>query len=292
MNIGFIGIGNMGEAMALNALKAGHSLRVWNRSLDATKLLATHGATVVNTPAEAFAGDAVFTMLADDSALRAVLIDSNLLQSAQKGLIHVNMATISVELCDELVALHKKYGIGYVAAPVLGRPDAAAKGSLNILAAGSDENIDSVQPIFDVIGYKTWRIGRKPQNANVFKLTANFMLMAAIESTGEALSLISNYGIDQLAFLEVITNTLFPGLVYKNYGQMMADSHYEPALFTAKLGLKDVKLAIAAAEAVNVSLPVASLVRNNLIEVMAHGKGENDLAVLGEIASRHAGRKM
>ncbi len=291
MKIGFIGLGSMGEAMALNALKAGHSLQVWNRSREATKLLAAQGATVVDTPAEAFASDAVFTMLADDAALRAVLIDSNLLQNARKGLIHVNMATVSVAFCDELVKLHEKYDISYVAAPVIGRPDAAAKGSLNILAAGSDNDIDCVQPVFDVIGQKTWRLGNKPQNANLFKLTANFMLMAAIESTGEALSLISAYGVDQHAFLEVIANTLFPGLVYKNYGQMIADNRYEPALFTAKLGLKDVKLAIAAAEAMNVTLPVASLVRNNLIEVMAHGNGDNDLAVLGEIASRHAGRK-
>jgi 3-hydroxyisobutyrate dehydrogenase-like beta-hydroxyacid dehydrogenase len=290
MDIGFIGLGSMGSAMALNALKAGHSVRVWNRSRDATKPLAERGATVVDTPAEAFAGEAVFSMLADDAALRAVLIDGGVVEQAQKGLIHVNMATISIALCDELVALHEKHGVAYVAAPVLGRPDVAAAGKLNIVAAGSDDAIDRVQPVFDVIGQKTWRVGSTPQHANVFKLAANFMLASAIETTSEATSLMSGHGIDPHAFLDVITNTLFPGPVYQGYGRMIADNRYEPALFKAKLGLKDVRLAMAAAEAVNVALPVASVVRDNLIEVLAQGDGEKDLAVLGKVAARRAGR--
>lgn len=290
MDIGFIGLGGMGRAMALNALKAGHSVRVWNCSRDATKPLAEQGATAVNTPAEAFAGEAVFSMLADDAALRAVLIDGGVLKHAQRGLIHVNMATVSIALCDELVALHEQHGVAYVAAPVLGRPDVAAAGKLNIVAAGSDEAIDRVQPVFDVIGQKTWRVGSKPQHANVFKLAANFMLASAIETTSEAASLMSGHGIDPHAFLDVITNTLFPGPVYQGYGRMIADSRYEPALFKAKLGLKDVRLAMAAAEAVNVALPMANVVRDNLIEVLAQGDGEKDFAVLGKIAARRAGR--
>ena len=290
MDIGFIGLGSMGQAMALNALKAGHTVRVWNRSRDATKQLAEQGATVVDTAAEAFVGEAVFSMLADDAALRAVLIDGGVLQQAQKGVIHVNMATISIALCDELVALHQQHGVAYVAAPVLGRPDVAAAAKLNIVAAGDDEAINRVQPVFDAIGQKTWRVGSKPQHANVFKLAANFMLAAAIETTSEASSLMSGYDIDPHAFLDVITNTLFPGPVYQGYGRMIADHRYEPALFKAKLGLKDVRLALAAAETVNVALPVASVVRDNLIEVLAHGDGDKDFAVLGRVAARRAGR--
>ncbi len=290
MDIGFIGLGSMGRAIALNALKAGHTLRVWNRSRKAAESLAEHGAIVVDSAAEAFAGDAVFSMLADDAALRAVLVDGGILQHAPKGLIHVSMATISIALCDELVALHKRHGLVYVAAPVLGRPDVAAAGKLNIVAAGDEEAINRVQPVFDVIGQKTWRVGNQPQHANVFKLGANFMLASAIETTGEAATLMSGYGIDPHAFLDLITNTLFPGPVYQGYGRMIADRRYEPALFKAKLGLKDVRLALSAAEAVNVALPVASVVRDNLIEVLAHGDGEKDFAVLGKVAARRAGR--
>jgi 3-hydroxyisobutyrate dehydrogenase-like beta-hydroxyacid dehydrogenase len=292
MDIGFIGLGSMGGAMALNALKAGHTVRVWNRSRDATQTLAEQGATVVTSPDDAFAGDAVFSMLADDAALRAVLIDSGLLKRAPKGLVHVNMATISVAFCEELAALHDQHGVAYVAAPVLGRPDVAAAGKLNIVAAGADDAINRVQPIFDVIGQKTWRVGATPQHANVFKLAANFMLASAIETTSEAASLLSGYGIDPHAFLDVITSTLFPGPVYQGYGRMIADNRYEPALFKARLGLKDVRLALAAGDAVNVALPVASLVRDNLIDVLAQGDGEKDFAVLGKVAARRAGRKV
>jgi 3-hydroxyisobutyrate dehydrogenase-like beta-hydroxyacid dehydrogenase len=290
MDIGFIGLGSMGSAMALNALKAGHTVRVWNRSREATKPLAAAGASVVDSPDGAFSGDAVFSMLADDAAVRSVLIESGVLERAPKGLVHVNMATISVAFCEELVTLHEHHGVMYVAAPVMGRTDVAVAAKLNILAAGPDAAIDRVQPIFDVIGQKTWRVGTTPQHANVFKLAANFMLASAIETTGEAASLMTGHGIDPHAFLDVITATLFPGPVYQGYGRMIADQRYEPALFKAHLGLKDVRLAMAAAEAVNVALPVASLVRDNLIDALAHGDGDKDFAVLGQVAVRRAGR--
>jgi 3-hydroxyisobutyrate dehydrogenase-like beta-hydroxyacid dehydrogenase len=290
MDIGFIGLGEMGSAMAANALKAGHSVRVWNRSRERTKAIADLGASVVDTPEQAFAGDAAFSMLADDTALRSVLIDGGLLRHAPKGLVHVNMATVSVALADELAALHAQHGIAYVAAPVLGRPDVAAAGKLNIIAAGADDAIARVQPIFDAIGQKTWRAGTTPSHANVLKLAANFMLASAIETFGEAAALISNHGIDVHGFHDLITNTIFPGPVYQGYGKMIADARYEPAAFKARLGLKDVRLALAAGDAVNTPLPVASLLRDNLIDVLAHGDGDLDFAVLGKIAARRAGK--
>jgi 3-hydroxyisobutyrate dehydrogenase-like beta-hydroxyacid dehydrogenase len=290
MDIGFIGLGEMGSAMAGNALKAGHTVRVWNRSAGRTKALAEQGASIVDTPEQAFSGDAVFSMLADDAALRAVLIDGGLLKQAPKGLVHVNMATISAAFSAELTALHAQHGVAYVAAPVLGRPDVAAAGKLNILAAGASDAIDRVQPVFDAIGQKTWRVGDTPQHANVLKLAANFMLASAIETFGEAAALVSGHGIDAHAFLDIITSTLFPGPVYQGYGTMIAERRYEPALFKARLGLKDVRLAMAAADAVDTPLPIASLLRDNLIDAVAHGGGDKDFAVLGEVAARRAGR--
>jgi 3-hydroxyisobutyrate dehydrogenase-like beta-hydroxyacid dehydrogenase len=290
MDIGFIGLGEMGGAIASNALKAGHTVRVWNRSRDRTKALADQGASVVDTPEQAFAGDAAFSMLADDAALRSVLIDGGLLKHAPKGLVHVNMATISAALAAELAELHAQHGVAYVAAPVLGRPDVAAAGKLNILAAGADEAIERVQPVFDAIGQKTWRVGREPQHANVLKLAANFMLASAIETFGEAAALVSGHGIEPQSFLDIIANTLFPGPVYQGYGKMIAERRYEPALFKARLGLKDVRLALAAAEAVDTPLPIGSLLRDSLIDAIAHGGGDKDFAVLGEVAIRRAGR--
>jgi 3-hydroxyisobutyrate dehydrogenase-like beta-hydroxyacid dehydrogenase len=289
MDIGFIGLGEMGVAMVRNMLKAGHTVRVWNRSPERAEALAADGAQVVGSPADAFTGDAVFSMLADDAALRAV-IDAQLLEHAPRGLIHVNMATISVALAEELAHAHALRGLHYVAAPVLGRPDVAAAGKLTIVAGGPAEAIDRVQPVFDAIGQKTWRIGSLPQQANVMKLAANFMIGSAVETLGEAASLVTAHGVTMQDFLDVITSGLFQGPVYQGYGKMIAERRYEPALFKARLGLKDVRLALAAADAVSTPMPVASVVRDSLIEAMAHGDGEKDFAVLGQVSARRAGR--
>ena len=289
MDIGFIGLGEMGARMVENMLKAGHQVRVWNRSPERAEALAAAGAKVVASPAEAFAGDAVFSMLADDAAVRAV-ISGPLLEHAPRGLIHVNMATISVALAEELAHAHASRGLNYVAAPVLGRPDVAAAGKLTIVAGGPAESIDRIQPIFDVLGQKTWRIGSLPQQANVMKLAANFMLAAAVETLGEAATLVTGHGVAMQDFLDVITSGLFPGPVYQGYGKMIAERRYEPALFKARLGLKDIRLALAAADAVTTPLPVASVVRDSLIDAIAHDDGEKDFAVLGQVSARRAGR--
>ncbi|MFT4069068.1 NAD(P)-dependent oxidoreductase [Paraburkholderia sp.] len=289
MDIGFIGLGEMGAAMVANILKAGHQVRVWNRSPEKAQALVELGAQVVATPAEAFAGDAVLSMLADDNALREV-ITATLLEHAPRGLIHANMATISVALAEELATAHASRGVHYVAAPVLGRPDVAAAGKLTIVAGGPAESIDRIQPVFDVIGQKTWRIGSLPQQANVMKLAANFMIGAAIETLGEAAALVTGHGLAMQDFLDVITSGLFQGPVYSGYGKLIADQRFEPALFKARLGLKDVRLALAAADAVTTPMPVASVVRDSLIEAVAHGDGEKDFAVLGQVAARRAGR--
>ncbi|WP_133649517.1 NAD(P)-dependent oxidoreductase [Paraburkholderia flava] len=289
MDIGFIGLGGMGAAMVANMLKAGHRVRVWNRSPERAQPLAQAGAQIVATPAEAFAGDAVFSMLADDTALREV-IDASLLEGAARGLIHVNMATISVTLAEELAHAHAARGLHYVAAPVMGRPDVAAAAKLTIIAAGPAEAIDRVQPVFDAIGQKTWRIGSLAQQANVTKLAANFMIASAIETLGEASALLGGHGVAMQDFLDVITSSVFPGPVYQGYGKMIAEQRYEPALFKARLGLKDVRLALAAGDLVSTPLPVGSAVRDSLLEAIAHGDGDKDFAVLGKVASRRAGR--
>ncbi|WP_296662860.1 NAD(P)-dependent oxidoreductase [Paraburkholderia sp.] len=289
MDIGFIGLGEMGGAIAANLLKAGHRVRVWNRTPERTQPLAAAGAQVVATPAAAFAGDAVISMLADDAALRDV-VDAALLDQAPRGFVHVNMATISVALAGELARAHAERGLQYVAAPVLGRPDAARAAKLTIVAAGAAEAIDRVQPLFDVIGQKTWRIGARPQQANVMKLAANFMLASAVETLGEASALLSGHGVAMRDFLDVVAGGPFPGPVYAGYGAMIAERRYEPALFKARLGLKDVRLALAAADEVSAPMPVASVVRDSLLDAIAHGDGERDFAVLGEVAARRAGQ--
>ncbi|WP_306668199.1 NAD(P)-dependent oxidoreductase [Burkholderia sp. JKS000303] len=289
MDLGFIGLGEMGQAIAANLLKAGHTVRVWNRSRERAEPLAVLGAQIVASPADAFRGDAAFSMLADDAAAREVFDDA-LLAQAPRGLIHVNMATVSVALAESLAHAHASRGLDYVAAPVMGRPDVAAAARLTIMAAGPAEAIDRVQPLFDAIGQKTWRFGSLPQHANVAKIAANFTLASAIETLGEASALLGAHGVAMRDFLDVITSSVFPGPVYQGYGGMIAERSYEPARFKARLGLKDVRLALEAGDAVAVPLPVASVVRDSLLDALAHGGGDQDFAVLGEVALRRAGR--
>ncbi len=288
MDIGFIGLGAMGREMAANLVKAGHAVRVWNRSPGPAEDLARKGAQAVAGPRDAFRG-AVFSMLADDDAVRGIFLDQGLLEGAPPGTVHVNLATISVRLTRELAEEHDRRGVGYVAAPVFGRPEAAAAGQLNIVAAGDGAVIDRVQPLLDVIGQRTWRVGADPSQASALKLAGNFMIASAIETIAEAAVMVERHGLPPAKLLEVLTSGLFAAPVYKNYGAMVVERRYEPAAFRLALGLKDVRLLLEAGEAARTPMPLASLLRDNLLEAVAQGDGDRDWAALAEIARRHAG---
>jgi 3-hydroxyisobutyrate dehydrogenase-like beta-hydroxyacid dehydrogenase len=286
MDIGFIGLGAMGSRIAENLVKAGYQVRVWNRSRAPLDALARVGARPVATAREAFAGDAVISMLADDNAVHAVI--DGLLEGAPKGLVHVNMATISVSLARELAARHRAKGIEYVAATVFGRPDVAAAGKLTIVAAGDPMAIARVQPLLDVIGQRTWRIGVEPEHANVVKLAGNVMLGAAVEAMAEASAFAWRNGVAPADLLDVLTNGVFNAPAYKTYGALIAKQQYEPAGFRLSLLLKDLRLALAAADSVGAPMPLADVVHESLLEAVAHGDGDRDVAALGAVAMRRA----
>jgi len=290
MDVGFIGLGAMGRAMAANLVKAGHTVRVWNRSRGPVDALVREGAVPATSARDAFRGDAVISMLADDAAVRAVVLDEQLLDGAPAGLVHVNMATISVALARELATLHQARGVAYIAAPVFGRPDAAAARKLQIVAAGDPAAIARVQPLFDVMGQATWRIGEEPHRANVTKLAGNFMIISAIEAMAEASAMAKGHGVAERDLLGVLTNAVFAVPIYKNYSALIAEQRFDPPGFRLKLGLKDVRLALAAAEAASAPMPFASLVRDNLLDAVAHGDAERDWSALARVAMRRAGR--
>jgi 3-hydroxyisobutyrate dehydrogenase-like beta-hydroxyacid dehydrogenase len=289
MDVGFIGLGNMGRAMAESLVRAGHKVRVWNRSRRAVDEMAQMGAMAADAPGDAMGGDAVISMLADDGATRSIWLGAHLLQHAPKGIIHVNMATISVALARELTELHRQGGIAYVAAPVFGRPDVAAAGRLHIVAAGEPAAVDRVQPLFDAMGQKTWRAGTEPARANVVKLAGNFMLIAAIEAMAEAAALGQANGVAARDLIEIMSNTLFTAPLYKAYGALIVEQRYDPPAFRLGLGLKDVRLALAAADASGVPMAVASVLHDTLLEAVSRGDGDRDLAALAEVARRRAG---
>ncbi|WP_020650864.1 NAD(P)-dependent oxidoreductase [Solimonas variicoloris] len=290
MDIGFIGLGGMGRGIAANLLKAGHRVVVWNRSQTPVHELVALGAEAAATVDETLRGTALFSMLADDAALREVLLDSGALGRAATGLVHVNLATISTALARELDERHAENGLGYVSAPVFGRPDAAAAGTLQVLAAGREDAVDRVLPLLAAIGQKTWRLGADPVRANALKISGNFMIAAALEAMGEAAALGQAYGVSPTELIEMLTGTLFAAPVYKNYGALIAERRYEPAGFKLRLGLKDVRLALAAGDAAQVPLPLASLLRDAMLEGLAAGDGDADWSVIARLAARRAGQ--
>jgi 3-hydroxyisobutyrate dehydrogenase-like beta-hydroxyacid dehydrogenase len=290
MKIGFLGLGGMGAAMAANLIRAGHQVTVWNRSPAAAEPLVELGAIAATSPVRAFDVELVISMLADDKATRAVLLDSGALASARAGLVHLSMATLSTALVSELVELHREQGVEFVAAPVFGRTDVAAAGKLNILVAGPEAAIAKAQPVLDVLGQKTWPLGDDPLRAVVVKIAGNFMIASAIETMGESVALVKSFGVVPTELLEIMGNTLFNAPVYRNYGALIAEQRFDPAAFRLELGLKDVGLALSAGQEQRVPLPIASILRDNLLEAIAHGDGDLDWSALSQVALRKSGQ--
>jgi 3-hydroxyisobutyrate dehydrogenase-like beta-hydroxyacid dehydrogenase len=289
MDVGFLGLGRMGKSIAANLLRAGHKLCVWNRSPGPARDLAALGARIATEPAAAAQGEVLMTVLADDYAYRSIFLDGGVLDRAARGLIHVNLATISVALARELVRLHREHGLAYVAAPVFGRPEVAAAAKLNIVVAGEAAALSRIEPLLSVIGERTWPLAGAPESANAVKLAGNFMIASALETMGEAAALVKAHGVAPGDFLKLMTSTLFASPVYQTYGRLIAEQRYEPAAFTLALGFKDVRLALQAGEGAHVALPFASVLRDHFLEATAAGMAGHDWAAIAEVSARHAG---
>jgi 3-hydroxyisobutyrate dehydrogenase-like beta-hydroxyacid dehydrogenase len=290
MKVGFIGLGQMGAAMAANLLKAGHEVTVYNRSPDKARPLSALGAQVATSVADACRGEAIITMLANDDAVRSVVFDDGgVLASADVGAAHISMSTISVALSTQLASAHADARQRFIAAPVFGRPQAAAAAQLFIVAAGAKSAVDDYAALFDAIGQKLFYLGVDPPAANLVKLSGNFLIASVIESLGEALALIGKAGIDQRAYLDVLTSTLFNVPLYKIYGGLIVDRKFEPAGFAAPLGLKDIRLTLAAAEQLQVAMPVASLLRDRFLTLLARGGEAQDWSAIARLSAADAG---
>ena len=290
MKIAFLGLGNMGFPMARNLLRAGHDVTVWNRTLAKADALRADNAKVADSVASATrSADFVITMMADDNAVNSAVFDGGILDNLAPGAVHISMSTISAALSQGLAAEHATHGQHYVAAPVFGRPEAAAAAKLFIAAAGDPSVLERCQPIFDSVGQRTFVIGPSPEMANVVKLSGNFLISSVIESLGEAVALTRKYGIDPHMYINFLTSTLFSAPVYKTYGGIIADERYDPAGFKMRLGLKDVRLVLAAAEAVDTPIPVASLVRDHMLSAIGRGMEDLDWSSIARLAAENAG---
>lgn len=288
--VGFIGLGNMGSAMATRLLDAGFDVTVYNRSPGKADAVAARGATVAATVAQACAGDVVFTMLANDEAVEAVVTgDAGVLATMREGATHVSASTISAALSKRLTAAHAAAGQQFITSTVLGRPEAASAGKLFVLAAGPAEAVEPLIPVLDALGQRTFRVSDVASVGNVVKLSANFLLANVIESLSEAVALVSKAGVDRADYIDIITSTLFSAPAYQTYGGLIAREEFEPAGFAARLGLKDIRFVLAAAEELEVPLPIASLLRDRFLTLLAAGGGDLDWSAISTLAQRDAG---
>jgi 3-hydroxyisobutyrate dehydrogenase-like beta-hydroxyacid dehydrogenase len=292
MKIAFIGLGRMGAGMARNLLHAGHTVAVYNRSREKADQLAADGARVASSPADASRDvEAVMTMVADDQALDQIVFGNDGIAGAMKpGCVHLSHSTISTALARKLTAEHAQRKQGYLSVPVFGRPDASESKNLLVVAAGSGELIDRCRPLFDAIARQTFVVGAEPWHANVAKVCGNFMVISAIEALGEAFATLRKAGVDPEAFLDIM-HALLGWTVITNYGHLIAQEKFEPAGFALKLGLKDVRLVLAASEECVAPMPLASLVHDQLLAALAQGQGEMDWSSVTQVVARNAGLK-
>lgn len=292
-SIGFIGLGAMGLPMAKNLLDAGYPLKVWNRSRDKADALTAFGAEVVNSPREtATPGGIVISMVADDLALEAICEGSEGLVGAlgPHG-IHLSCSTVSPRTLLALEALHQAHGETLLAAPVFGRPDAAAAKKLWILLSGDARQQERVAELLGHLGQGMQALGGSVETAAAMKLAGNFMILSAVEVLGESMLLAERYGVPRATLADFFGRTLFAGPIYQNYGKQIAERRYRPAGFKLPLGLKDMRLVAQAAERVGVPMPVADLLKNRLVESMSKGRSDLDWTAIELSIADAAGEK-
>ncbi len=276
MRIGFIGLGNMGASMARNLVEAGHELAVWNRSASKAAPLVAAGAVLAATPkAAAATREVIITMLSDDDALDAVVGGADgIMAGMERNALHVSMSTIAVATAERLAAGHLAHGQRFVCAPVFGRPEAAAAAKLFIVAAGPGADLRTAKPAFEAIGQRIFEVGTTPSSASMVKLCGNFMILAAVEALGEAMTLAEKGGVPKAQLLEVLTGTLFDAPAYRTYGAILVEGRFKPAGFAAPLGLKDMRLVGHSAEALRVPMPLLNVLRDHLLQTLAiEGEG-------------------
>jgi 3-hydroxyisobutyrate dehydrogenase-like beta-hydroxyacid dehydrogenase len=290
MDLGFVGLGAMGQGMARVLLRAGHRVAVWNRTRARAEALAADGAAVAATPAEAARSGLVLTMVADDRALELVTAGPDgVLAGLPEGGVHVSLSTVGPDMVELLARRHADAGRALVSAPVFGRPDAAAAGKLAVVAAGAPEALARARPALEALGPKLFVLGAAPAEANLVKLAGNFLITVAIEGLAEALAVVGRAGVDRAQFLEVLLGTLFDAPVFRAYGRILLEERWSPPGFALPLGVKDNRLLLQAGERLAVPLPLASLVRDRMLAALARGYGDQDWSAFARITAEEAG---
>ncbi len=279
--IGFVGTGNMGLPMATNLIRAGFVVRVYNRTPGRALSLAGLGAEIApDIKAVVEPGGILVTMISDDLALEEIALGGAIDRMAPGG-VHISMSTVSPAVARKVARQHEALGVYYLAAPVFGRPEAAAARKLWICVSGAEEARQKVAPVLEALGQKVFEFGEDPGAANVVKLAGNFLIGSALEAVSEALTLAEKNGIDRGRFVDLMGQTLFACPVYQNYGRALAEERYQPPGFRLALALKDINLVMGTAASSTVPMPLASLLHDRMLSGVAKGRGGMDWSVIG-----------
>lgn len=287
MQIGFIGLGSLGTPIAINILESGHTLHVYNRTVSKTKPLADKGAIVAESIGSlAKEVDIVFSIVSDDAALKAIC-ENGLLKNMKTGSVHVSMSTILPQTAKELADLHEQNKQHYLAAPVFGRPEAAAAKKANFVISGKEEIRNRIEPLLkEAGGTGVWHFGEEITAANTVKLCGNFLIAGAMEAIGESIYLANKSGVDAKQMWAMFLQTLFNAPVYHNYGGVILQEKFEPAAFTAKLGLKDLNLVLSQAAAVKQPMPLAELLKSNMQQLVDSGQDQTDWSAVSTAVNK------
>jgi 3-hydroxyisobutyrate dehydrogenase-like beta-hydroxyacid dehydrogenase len=292
MKLGFVGLGNMGHAMARVLLRGGYEVAVWDRSPAKGEDLVKEGARLATSPADAAReAEVALSSLPDDRVVSAVVLGDDgdvadradrepLIRGLESGATHASLSTISPAMSRRLDEAHRAAGQRYVAAPVVGRPEAAERGELVLLVAGQDQALEGCKPLFDLLSSKTYRLGSQVERASVMKVSANLVMASLLEVFGETFALAESHGLGAMQVLGVLKDTMLSPQALASYGERIAQGRFEPAGFRLKHGLKDVDLALSAGEAGALQLPFASALRDRFLVAMAQGLGDKDWAAV------------
>jgi 3-hydroxyisobutyrate dehydrogenase-like beta-hydroxyacid dehydrogenase len=288
--IGVVGLGQMGAAFAANFVADGHQVLVWDRKPEHVAARRPDGAKGTARLADLASCDVVVSSVSDDDALRSVVLGAEGLENVlAAGATHISMSTISPALSAHLAEVHLRHGQDYVAAPVLGNPDAVRNRKLFVLASGPAAAVERVRLLLERLGQRLFIIGEDVAAANLLKLAGNVLTAMTLESMGEVLALLRKGGVDPRAGFEVFTNSMFDARVHRIYGGKILDENYSPPGMAVPLAVKDLRLALAEAERHAVPMPAASLVHDRLVEMVALGWADLDWSALGLLAARNAG---
>lgn len=283
MQIGFIGLGNLGTPIAENLLQHYGGMYVYNRTKEKAEPLVQKGARICYTVKELAAQcDVVFSIVSNDAAVEEITKSANgIAENLKHGGIHISMSTILPATSEALFELHQQQHNSYIACPVAGRPEAARDKKLNFMVSGDKNIINQIKPLLNNAGaVNVWEYGDKPGNANVAKLCTNYMIQAALQSMSESISLAQKSGIDEKEFMKMITSTLFNCGIYINYGNLVLNEQFTPAAFSLKLGLKDATLIKNQAASVNAKMPLGNLIQQEYEQLLKDGYGDYDWSAL------------